>query len=98
MGEGGNRDEIVSDGVGIEGEVTGVGLDESARLLVHIVSDIFELVVEVNSALTGIAEAVVLEGDIDIIKIVFLKEIICGDELPDVVEAADRIGTMMVWY
>ena len=90
MGQRSYREIVVPDSIGVEGEVKGIGLEKAATLLIHILSYLNELVVEIDSALTGKADAVFDKGDVYVIEIILLKELILIEEAPERIEASDR--------
>ena len=80
----------MSDRVGVEGEITAIGFHKSAALLIHIVSKVGKLIIEIYAALFGEDYAEVIFGDIDVLEVVLVEKLFLLDEAPKRVEASDR--------
>ena len=83
MRQGSYREIVMIYRIGIKSEITGIVLNLSTPLLIHISADINELIAEIDSALPCEAYALIIGRDIDVIEIIALEEPLLLDELPD---------------
>lgn len=85
--EWGDRDAIISYRIGIEGKVTAIRFEKMTRLLIDIAACMYKLVGEIYTALSCKMVALIIEGDIDVIKGVKLEQLILLYQRPNIVEA-----------